>query len=143
MTKLFKRISAVAMAATMATTMAVSASAYDQDLVGPDSTAYGTAQGKTWVDTKYGNKNVSVETTCTQKAPYVCAGLAVLDPITGEDILDGIVDPSDLDVRNNYKTSAEIYLIIEGYTDAVSAFGSHEVFGSLDTWGDYTCVVAE
>lgn len=132
MTKLFKRISAVAMAAAMATTMAVSASAVTATTPAV-STPYGTMRGYLTVTEDSLFKYVTGKTTCTtEDAPMICVGIAIVSYPEGRPLYEY----NNTTVIEEYKSSVSTgaYSVSK---DPITAYGSHEIRGR-DGYGKYT-----
>lgn len=132
MTKLFKRISAVAMAAAMATTMAVSASAElhtssteEQDFCG------GKAEGVIYAEDTM--CTVTVGTYYTNVADRIFVGFDIDDSITGE-LLKSC--PRTEEYNEYYIERSRT--LSENPVHPVTIFSSHEIFDGKEVWGDYT-----
>ncbi len=135
MSKFFKRISSIALAMAMATTMAVAAGAYEArtPLV---STPYGTMQGFLTVTESTNFKYVSGKTTCTtDDAPMICVSIAIVSYPEGEPIYEH----NNTVVTSEY--ASEVSTLAYSVSKApITAYGAHEIRGTIG-YGKYTQLV--
>ncbi len=128
MTKLFKRISAVAMAAAMATTMAVSASAAESDHLNQPFLD-GIADG--YITSNSYTNRVTVYTTYTSEADRMYVGADVDYTASGELI-------TRLPRSGDYNTSVVSYISpVISADEPITVFSSHEIFMGQKVWGEY------
>lgn len=128
MTKVLKRISAVAMAAAMATTMAISASAAESKHLN-QSFLNGTADG--YITSNSYTNRVTVYTTYTSEADRMYVGADV--DYTGSGAL---ITRLPRTVKYNTNTVAYTSPTIS-VNEPITVFSSHEMFVGQDYWGDY------
>ncbi len=128
MTKLFKRISAVAMAAAMATTMAVSASAEESDHLNQPFLG-GTADGYITSDSR--SNTVTVYTTYTSEADRMYVSADVDYTASGELITRLPRTPGyNTDMIRATSPTLDV-------NEPITVFTSHEIFVGQKSWGDY------
>lgn len=122
-----KKFAAIAMAAMMTTTMAITASADSIDTAGPVSTPYGLLRGELTKTEGWwfwdNSKTFTATTTCSEKAPTLTVGLTVVAYPGGEELF------KDEDKDTN---TTSLSLSSKGITksDTVTAYGSHQIIYS-------------
>lgn len=128
MTKLFKRVSTVAMAAVMATTIAVSANAAESAHLEADFCG-GVADG--YIKSNSVTNTVTVYTTYSDIADRLYVAADVVNTLTGEDI-------TSLPRTVKYNSTRVAYTSPTIYSNTpITVFSAHEVFVGSNVWGDY------
>lgn len=128
MTKVLKRISAVAMAAAMATTMAISASAAESKHLN-EPFLNGTADG--YITSNSYTNRVTVHTTYTSEADRMYVG-ADVDYTASGDLI------TRLPRTPGYNTDAIAYTSpVISVNEPITVFSSHEIFVGQEVWGEY------
>lgn len=123
MTKVLKRISAVAMAAAMATTMAITASAYDSDIVSSEEASYATTRELT-----YGKEDTQV---ILYPGETIIGDTIIGEAIVSDPNLSGVSTLSATEDCPNYATSTEtLQLWYNGYIQFRASYLTKEGDGS-------------
>lgn len=133
-----KKIAAIALAAMMTTTMAVSASADTISTADPVATPYGTLSGTLAKSEGWwfwdNSKTFTATTTCSGKAPTLTVDLELVSYPSGTTVYTA---------SNKAYNTTSVSVSSEGITkaDTVSAYGAHQVIYA-DAYVTYTAATA-